>query len=176
MGVRAACHRWRRRREGIWTECPCCTRCCTWVLLRHPRAKISAAAPNRKSGLTKHGQGRRHCRGHVPRGVRDAGGVLPESGEGVRGGGGARRARVPGLSALALEATAHQQRTGARQTRYKAQVEGCAGLPVGEFAAQARGRRHVRPGRDMVRLAPLLGEEGGRDARRGAPEGCVGLS
>ena len=30
-------------------------------------------------------------------------------------------------------------------------------LPVGEFAAQARGRRHVRPGRDMVRLAPLLG-------------------
>lgn len=32
-------------------------------------------------------QVRRHRRGHVPRGVRDAGGVLPEGGKGARGGG-----------------------------------------------------------------------------------------
>lgn len=108
-------------------------------------------------------QGRRHCRGHVPRGVRDAGGVLPEGGEGARGGG-ARRARVPGLPAVALEAPAHQQRAGARQQGNQAPLTRGAGLPVGEFAAQARGRRHVRPGRDMVRLALLLGEEDGRDA------------
>ena len=43
LGVRTACHRWRRRRESMRTGCPCCTRCCTWVLLRHPRVEISAA-------------------------------------------------------------------------------------------------------------------------------------
>ena len=32
-------------------------------------------------------QVRRHRRGHGPRGVRDAGGVLPEGGKGARGGG-----------------------------------------------------------------------------------------
>ena len=32
-------------------------------------------------------QVRRHRRGHVPRGVRDAGGVLPGGGKGARGGG-----------------------------------------------------------------------------------------
>lgn len=76
----------------------------------------------------------------------------------------ARRARVPGLPAVALEAPAHQQRAGARQQGNQAPLARGAGLPVGEFAAQARGRRHVRPGRDMVRLALLLGEEDGRDA------------
>lgn len=36
--------------------------------------------------------------------------------------------------------------------------------------------RLVQPGRDMVGLALLLGEEDDRDAQRGAPEGRVGLS
>ena len=51
-----------------------------------------------------------------------------------------------------------------RQQGNQAPLARGAGLPVGEFAAQARGRRHVRPGRNMVRLALLLGEEDGRDA------------
>lgn len=131
----------------------------------HARGRLLAAeAPrgaHRLLGLPR--QGRRHRRGHVPRGMRDAGGVLPEGGKGARGGG-ARRARVPGLPAVALEAPAHQQRAGARQQGNQAPLARGAGLPVGEFAAQARGRRHVRPGRDMVRLALLLGEEDGRDA------------
>lgn len=63
-------------------------------------------------------QGRRHRRGHVPRGVRDAGGVLPEGGKGARGGE-AQRACVPGLSAAALEAPAHQQRARVRQGTVK---------------------------------------------------------
>ena len=45
-----------------------------------------------------------------------------------------------------------------------------------ESSPQARGRRHVRPGRDMIQLALLLGEEDGQDARRDAPEGRLGLS
>lgn len=120
-------------------------------------------------------QGRRHRREHVPRGVRDAGGVLPEGGKGARGGE-ARRASVPGLSAAALEAPAHQQRARVRQQGNQAPLARGAGIPVGEFAAQARGSRHVRPGRDMSRLALFLGEEDGRGARRGAPEGRLGLS
>ena len=131
----------------------------------HARGRLLAAeAPrgaHRLLGLPR--QGRRHRRGHVPRGMRDAGGVLPEGGKGARGGG-ARRTRVPGLPAVALEAPALQQRAGARQQGNQAPLARGAGLPVGEFAAQARGRRHVRPGRDMVRLALLLGEEDGRDA------------
>lgn len=96
------------------------------------------------------------------------GGVLAEGGKGARGGG-ARRARVPGLPAVAQEAPAHQQSAGARKQGNQAPLARGAGLPVGEFAAQACGCRHVRPGRDMVRLALLLGEEDGRVARRGAP-------
>lgn len=107
--------------------------------------------------------------------MRDAGEVLPEGGKGARGGG-ARRARVPGLPAVALEAPAHQQRAGARQQGNQAPIARGAGLPVGEFAVQAGGHRHVRPGRDMVRLALLLGEEDGRDARLGASEGPLGPS
>ena len=120
-------------------------------------------------------QGCRHRRGHVPRGVRDAGGVLPEGGKGARGGE-AQRASVPGLSAAALEAPAHQQRARVRQQGNQVPLARGAGIPVGEFAAQARGSRHVRPGRDMSRLALFLGEEDDRDARRGAPEGRLGLS
>lgn len=120
-------------------------------------------------------QGRRHRRGHVPRGVRDAGGVLPEGGKGARGGE-AQRACVPGLSAAALEAPARQQRARVRQQGNQVPLARGAGIPVGEFAAQARGSRHVRPDRDMSRLALFLGEEDDRDARRGAPEGRLGLS
>lgn len=68
---------------------------------------------------------------------------------------------------------ANQQRVRARQQGNQAPLARDTGLPVGKFAAQARGRRHVRPGRDMVRLAQLLGEEDGRDARRDAPEGRI---
>lgn len=61
----------------------------------HARGRLLAAqAPRRQDrlpGLPR--QGRRHRRGHVPRGLRDAGGVLPEGGEG-NGGGGGGRARV----------------------------------------------------------------------------------
>lgn len=120
-------------------------------------------------------QVRRHRRGHVPRGVRDAGGVLPGGGKGARGGG-ALRASAPGLPTVALEAPAHQQLAGARQKGNQTRLARGAGFPVGEFAAQARGSRHVRPGRDMGRLTLLFGEEDGRDARRGAPEGRLGLS
>lgn len=107
--------------------------------------------------------------------MRDAGEVLPEGGKGARGGGD-RRARVPGLPAVALEAPAHRQRAGVRQQGNQAPLAHGADLPVGEFAVQAGGHRHVRPDRDMVRLAPLLGERDGRDARRGASERCLGLS
>ena len=54
---------------------------------------------------------RRHRDRHVPRGVRHAGGVLPESGGGA-GGGRARRAGLPRLTADAMEVPAHQKRTG----------------------------------------------------------------
>lgn len=77
-------------------------------------------------------------------------------------GGGARRAHVPELPFVALEAPAHEQRAGVRQQENDAPLARGAGLLIGEFAAQARGRRHVRPGRDAVRLALLLGEEDGR--------------
>lgn len=45
-----------------------------------------------------------------------------------------------------------------------------------ELAAQARGRRHVRPGGNVVDVEVLLGEKDGRDARRGASEGRLGPS
>ena len=55
----------------------------------HARGRLLAAeAPrgaHRLLGLPR--RGRRHRRGHVPRGVRDAGGVLPGGGKGARGGG-----------------------------------------------------------------------------------------
>lgn len=146
---------------AAWQRCAvhlmrdCMREAGSWQLRRRVGRIVSSVFRDRR--------GRRHRRGHVPRGVRDAGGVLPEGGEGARGGG-ARRARVPGLPAVALEAPAHQQRAGACQQGNQAPLARGAGLPVGEFAAQARGRRHVRPGRDMVRLALLLGEEDGRDA------------
>lgn len=54
---------------------------------------------------------RRHRDRHVPRGVRHAGGVLPESGGGA-GGGRARRAGLPRLTADPMEVPAHQKRTG----------------------------------------------------------------
>lgn len=107
-------------------------------------------------------QGRFHRRGHVPRGVRDAGGVLPEGGKGARGGG-ARCARVPRLPDVAP--------TTCRRAQQENEVSLArgAGLPAGELTARARGFRHARPGRDMVRPALLLGEEDGLVARRGAP-------
>lgn len=58
--------------------------------------------------------------GHAPRGVRHAGGVLPEGGG--AGGGRARRAGLPRLSADPLEVPAHQQRAGEDQPGDKAQV------------------------------------------------------
>ncbi len=54
---------------------------------------------------------RRHRDDHVPRGVRHAGGVLPEGGSGAERGR-ARRAGLPRLSADPMEVPAHQQRTG----------------------------------------------------------------
>lgn len=77
-------------------------------------------------------------------------------------GGGARRARVPGLPSVALEAPAHEQRAGARQQENDVPLARGASLLIRDFAAQARGRLHVRPGRDAVRLALLLGEEDSR--------------
>ena len=141
----------------------------------HARGRLLAAeAPrgaHRLVGLPR--QGRRHRRGHVPRGLRDARGMLPEGGKGARGGG-ARRARVPGFPALALEAPAHQQRAGARQQGNQAPLARGAGIPLRKVAAQGGRGRHVRPGGDVVRIAILLGEEDGGDARRRVQDGCRG--
>lgn len=71
---------------------------------------------------------RRHRDRHVPRGVRHAGGVLPQGGDGA-GGGRARRAGLPRLPADPLEAPAHQQRAGEDQPGDKAQVARRAGVP-----------------------------------------------
>lgn len=72
-------------------------------------------------------------------------GVLPEGGKGAQGDE-ARRARVPGLPAVALEAPAYRQRAGAPQQGNQAPLARGAGLPVEKFAAQARRRRRVQPG------------------------------
>lgn len=97
----------------------------------HARGRLLAAqAPRgqeRVAGVPR--ARRRHRDGHVPRGVRHAGGVLPEGGGGA-GGGRARRAGLPRLSADPLKAPAHQQRPGENEPRDKAQVARRSGVPL----------------------------------------------
>lgn len=50
-----------------------------------------------------------------------------------------------------------QQRAGAHEPRDKAQVEGGAGVPVREVPADDSGRRHVRPGGDVVGTGVSVG-------------------
>lgn len=71
------------------------------------------------------------------------------------------------VAAVALEAPAHQQRAGEDQPRDKAQVARRAGVPVNGLVGAARGRGHVRAGRDMARVQVLLGGEDERALRRG---------
>lgn len=63
---------------------------------------------NRVAGVPR--ARRCHRDRHVPRSVRHAGGALPEGGG--AGGGRARRAGLPRLSADPMEVPAHQKRTG----------------------------------------------------------------
>lgn len=92
-------------------------------------------------------------------------GVLPRGGGGA-GGGRARRAGLPRLPADPLEAPAHQQRAGEDQPGDKAQVARRAGVPLHGLAGAARGRGHVRAGRDMAGVQVLLGGEDERALRR----------
>lgn len=132
----------------------------------HARGRLLAAqAPrgqDRVAGVPR--ARRRHRDGHVPRGVRHAGGVLPQGGGGA-GGGRARRAGLPRLPADPLEAPAHQQRAGEDQPGDKAQVARRAGVPLHGLAGAARGRGHVRAGRDMAGVQVLLGGEDERALR-----------
>ena len=96
--------------------------------------------------------------GHVPRGVRHAGGVLPEGGGGV-GGGRARCAGLPRLPADPLEAPAHRQRAGEDQPRDEAQAARRAGVPLHGLAGAARGCGNVRAGRDVAGVQATLGGE-----------------
>lgn len=132
----------------------------------HARGRLLAAqAPrgqDRIAGVPR--ARRRHRDGHVPRGVRHAGGVLPQGGGGA-GGGRARRAGLPRLPADPLEAPAHQQRAGEDQPGDKAQVARRAGVPLHGLAGAARGRGHVRAGRDMAGVQVLLGGEDERALR-----------
>ena len=145
------------------------------ALRRPPHARLharggllAAQAPREQDRLAGVPRARRRHRDrHVPRGVRHAGGVLPEGGGGS-GGGGARRAGLPRLSADPLEVPAHQQRAGEDQPGDKARVERRAGVPVNGLAGAARGRGHVRAGRDMAGVQVLLGGEDERALRRGA--------
>lgn len=109
---------------------------------------------------------RRHRDRHVPRGVRHAGGVLPKSGGGV-GGGRARRAGLPRLSADPMEVPAHQQRTGGYQPRDKAQVALRADVPLHGFTGAYGRRGHVRAGQDVAEVKVLLGGKDGRALGRG---------
>ena len=132
----------------------------------HARGRLLAAqAPrgqDRVAGVPR--ARRRHRDGHVPRGVRHAGGVLPQGGGGA-GGGRARRAGLPRLPAGPLEAPAHQHRAGEDQPGDKAQVARRAGVPLHGLAGAARGRGHVRAGRDMAGVQVLLGGEDERALR-----------
>ena len=103
---------------------------------------------------------------HVPRGVRHARGVLSE-GCGDPRGGRAGRPGIPRLPAVALETPAHQERPGADEPRDKAQIARSAGVPLHGLAGAARGRGHVRAGRDMAGVYVLLGGEDERALRRG---------
>lgn len=138
----------------------------------HARGRLLAAqAPcgqDRLAGVPR--ARRRHRDRHVPRGLRHAGGVLPEGGGDPRGGG-ARRAGLPRLPAGPLEAPAHQQRAGEDKPGDKAQVARRAGVPVHGLAGAARGRGHVRAGRDMAGVQVLLGGEDERALRRRAHSG-----
>lgn len=134
----------------------------------HARGGLPAAqAPRRQDRLAGVPRARRRHRGrNVPRGVRHAGGLLPESGGDPRGG----RAGHPGISglpAVALEAPAHQQPPGAHEPRDKAQVECSAGVPLDGIAAAAGRSRHVRAGRGVAGVQVLLGGKDGRALRRG---------
>lgn len=91
-------------------------------------------------------------------------GVLSQGGGGA-GGGRARRAGLPRLPADPLEAPAHQQRAGEDQPGDKAQVARRAGVPLHGLAGAARGRGHVRAGRDMAGVPVLLGGEDERALR-----------
>lgn len=134
----------------------------------HARGGLPAAeAPrgqDRLAGVPR--ARRRHRDRHVPRGVRHAGRVLPEGGGDPRGG----RAGRPGIAripAVALEATARQQRPGTDEPRDKAQIEGGAGVPLDGIAGASGRRGHVRAGRDVAGVEVLLGGKDGRALRRG---------
>ena len=92
--------------------------------------------------------------------------LLPEGGGDPRGGR-AGRAGLPRLPASPPEAPAHQQCPGADQPRDKAQVARRAGVPVNGLAGAARGRGHVRAGRDMAGVQILLGGKDEGALRRG---------
>ena len=72
---------------------------------------------------------------------------------------------LPRLPADPLEAPAHQQRAGEDQPGDKAQVARRAGVPLHGLAGAARGRGHVRAGRDMAGVQVLLGGEDERALR-----------
>lgn len=140
-------------------------RCAVHLMRDCMRRLLAAQAPrgqDRVAGVPR--ARRRHRDGHVPRGVRHAGGVLPQGGGGA-GGGRARRAGLPRLPADPLEAPAHQQRAGEDQPGDKAQVASRAGVPLHGLAGAARGRGHVRAGRDMAGVQVLLGGEDERALR-----------
>ena len=80
-----------------------------------------AGRPHALAGVSR--QGRRDGAGHVPRGPRHAARLLPQGRRRGRGGR-ARRARLPGISAVALEAAAREQRAGAGQP-HPAWFPGC---------------------------------------------------
>ena len=128
-----------------------------------PRGRIppalEAGLQDRRPGLQAEG-GRRRARRLPPRG-RHARLVLP-GGRGRPRGDRAGRPGLPGLPAEPLEAPAHQQRAGARQSRDQAQVAGGAGLPLGLLAGAPGRRGHVRHGRGVVGCALLLRGQDGR--------------
>ena len=114
------------------------------------------------------------ARRHVPRGPRHAARGVPQ-GRQRAGGGGARRPGAPRLPAVALEEAQDQQRPGAGQQGDKAQVADGAGVPLGGVADQARGRRHVRPGRGVGVLQVLLrGQDARATGTRGGARGEAG--
>ena len=76
-----------------------------------------------------------------------------------------RRAGLPRLPADPLEAPDHQQRAGEDQPGDKAQVARLAGVPLHGLAGAARGRGHVRAGRDMAGVQVLPGDEDERALR-----------
>lgn len=145
---------WQRCAVHLMRDCMC--EAGSWQLRRRVGRIVSQVF---------RGARRRHRDGHVPRGVRHAGGVLPQGGGGA-GGGRARRAGLPRLPADPLEAPAHQQRAGEDQPGDKAQVARRAGVPLHGLAGAARGRGHVRAGRGMAGVQVLLGGEDERALRR----------